>query len=378
MVPLDGIHVIDLSLLLPGPLATQILRNLGARVTKVEPPAPGDYMALWPPMAGDISATYAAVNRGKQVVTLNLKEAADRERFYQLVREADVLVEGFRPGVIDKLQIGYTKLSELNPRLVLCSISGYGQTGPFAGRAGHDLNYQALAGVLSIAGGDGASPANPRLQIADTAAGSYAAAMLIMAALLERQRTGRGRHVDVSMSEQLLPLMTTLYAAADAHGRDPRRDGELLSGGAPCYKVFRTQDGHYVTVRALEPKFWKTVVEKLGLPQLAGAAFHGGEGAEETAAKLAEVFANKTRAEWIEAFGDSDACFEPVLSFSEVRAFAQWRAKEFSATADNRRPHAARAENARHAGRVRYRRGARVSCRVVRRRSFASEPAAIN
>jgi len=327
MAPLDEIHVIDLSLLLPGPLATQILRDLGARVTKVEPPAPGDYMALWPPMVGDISATYAAVNRGKEIVTLNLKDTKDRERFYQLIRQADVLVEGFRPGVIDKLQIGYAKLSEFNPRLVLCSISGYGQTGPYAGRAGHDLNYQALAGVLSIAGGEAALPSNPRLQVADTAAGSYAATMLIMAALLERQRTGRGRHVDVSMSEQLLPLMTTLYATADAHGRNPRRDGELSSGGAPCYRIFRTRDGQYVTVGALEPKFWQTVVEKLGLPQLAGAAFHGGDGAEEITKQLADVFASKTRAEWVEIFGDSDACFEPVLSFSETRALAQWRAR---------------------------------------------------
>jgi crotonobetainyl-CoA:carnitine CoA-transferase CaiB-like acyl-CoA transferase len=328
MAPLDGIHVIDLSLLLPGPLATQILRDLGARVTKVEPPAPGDYAAHWPPMVGNISATYAAVNRGKRIVTLNLKDAQDRERFYELIRGSDVLVEGFRPGVIDKLQIGYAKLSQLNPRLVLCSISGYGQTGPYAGRAGHDLNYQALAGVLSIAGGDGGSPANPRLQVADTAAGSYAAAMLIMAALLERERTGRGRHVDVSMSEQLLPLMTTLYAAADAQGRDPRRDGELLSGGAPCYKVFRTRDGQYVTVGALEPKFWQTVVEKLGLPQLAGAAFHGGLDSEEIKKQLAQAFASKTRAEWAEIFGDSDACFEPVLSFSETRALDHWQARK--------------------------------------------------
>jgi len=328
VAPLDGYHVIDLSLLLPGPLATQILRDLGARVTKIEPPAPGDYMALWPPMAGNVAATYATINRGKQITSLNLKVSADRERFYDLAREADVVLEGFRPGVIDKLGIGYVKLREINPRIVLCSISGYGQTGPYAQRAGHDLNYQALAGVLSIAGGDGTSPPNPPLQTADTAAGSYAAAMLILAALLERQTTGVGRHIDVSMSEQLLPLMSTLYAASGAHRRDPARDGELLSGGAPCYRIFRTKDSHYVTIGALEPKFWLTVTERLGVPDLAGAAFHGGAGGEEIAARLAEIFATKTRAEWVAIFADSDACFEPVLTFSEVRAHPHWQARK--------------------------------------------------
>jgi alpha-methylacyl-CoA racemase len=328
MAPLEGCHVIDLSLLLPGPLATQILRDLGARVTKVEPPAPGDYMALWAPMVGDVSATYATINRGKEIVTLNLKEPADRERFYEMVRTADVVLEGFRPGVIDKLQIGYAKLSEINPRVILCSISGYGQTGPYAQRAGHDLNYQALAGVLSIAGGNSATPPNPQLQVADTAAGSYAAAMLVMSALLERHKTGRGRHIDVSMAEQLLPLMSTLFAAADALGRDPQRDGELLSGGAPCYRIFRTKDDQHITVGALEPKFWLSVCERLGLPDLANSGFHGCPDVDNIETRLAEVFARKTRAEWIEIFGDSDSCVEPVLSFDEVRGLAQWRARK--------------------------------------------------
>ncbi len=327
MAPLEDCHVLDLSLLLPGPLATQILRDLGARVTKIEPPAPGDYMAFWPPMVGDVAATYHAINRGKEIRSLNLKQSADRQQFYDLVRTADVVVEGFRPGVIDKLEIGYARLSELNPRIIVCSISGYGQSGPYVQRAGHDLNYQALAGVLSVSGGTAASPPNPQLQVADTAAGSYGAAMLILAAIVERQRTGRGRHIDVSMSEQLLPLMSTLYAAADAEQRDPQRDNELLSGGAPCYRIYRTRDAQYVTIGALEPKFWQTVVDRLALGDLAGAAFHGGPNAEAIAGRLAEVFASRTRNEWEQIFGDSDACFEPVLSFSEVREHAHWQAR---------------------------------------------------
>jgi crotonobetainyl-CoA:carnitine CoA-transferase CaiB-like acyl-CoA transferase len=325
MAPLDGYHVLDLSLLLPGPLATQILRDLGARVTKVEPPAPGDYMALWPPLVGDVAATYAAVNRGKEIISLDLKSEAGRARFYELVATADIVLEGFRPGVIDKLGIGYKTLSERNPRIIVCSISGYGQSGPYALRAGHDLNYQALAGALSISGGE--QTPNPQLQVADTAAGSYAAAMLIVAAALERERTGRGRHIDISMSEQLLPLMTTTYAAADALERDPARDGELLSGGAPCYRVYRTQDGQHITVGALEPKFWASVVEQVNLPDLAGAAFHGGPHAPEIAAQLTEVFASRTRAEWEAIFARADACVEPVLNFAEVRAHPHWQAR---------------------------------------------------
>ncbi len=350
MPPLSGIHVLDLSLLLPGPLATQVLRDLGARVTKVEPPSPGDYMALWPPMVGPVSATYAAVNRGKAIISVNLKDDADRGRFLELVKEADVVLEGFRPGVIDKLGIGYAVLSKINPRLVLCSVSGYGQHGPYVQRAGHDLNYQALAGVLSIAGGDDASPANPPLQVADTAAGSYAAAMLVLAALLERQTTGRGRHIDVSMSEQLLPLMTTLFAAADAQERDPWRDGELLSGGAPCYRIFRTKDHQFVTIGALEPKFSAALVTRLGMPELAQAPFHGGPESAPTLARLAEAFATRTRAECEALLGDADVCCEPVLTFSEVRAHPHWQAQEFPGAGDARRPHAARAQDARFLG----------------------------
>lgn len=327
MPPLAGIRVLDLTMLLPGPLCTQILRDMGARVTKIEPPAPGDYMALWPPMVGHVSATYLAVNRGKEIRSLNLKEDADRHVFFDLAREADVVVEGFRPGVIDKLGIGYERLRECNRRLVLCSISGYGQSGPLVHRAGHDLNYQALAGVLSISGGDAPSPPNPQLQTADTAAGSYAAAMLILAALLERQRTGEGRHVDVSMAEQLLPLMTTLYATAGAEERDPLRDGELLSGGAPCYRSYRTSDGQYISVGALEPKFWQALATALDRPDLANAPHIGGPGGDETTAELAAIFATKTRDEWTAILTPADACCEPVLSFSEVRRHPQWVAR---------------------------------------------------
>ncbi|MBX7168394.1 MAG: CoA transferase [Pirellulales bacterium] len=326
MPALDGIHVLDLSMLLPGPLCTQILRDLGARVTKIEPPAPGDYMALWPPQAGSVSAMYLAVNRGKQIVSLNLKQDADRERFFELARTADVVVEGFRPGVISKLGIGYPRLHELNPGIIVCSISGYGQTGPLADRAGHDLNYQALAGVLSISGGD--VPANPEIQVADTCGGSYAAAMLIVAALFERTRTGQGRHLDVSMSEQLLPLLSTNYAVASTTERDPLRDGEVLSGGAPCYRQYRTADDQWFTVGALEPKFWTALLAAIDAPDLADVPHLPSREAPRVSARLAEIFATKTRADWEQVFAAADACCEPVLRFAEVTAHPHWQARQ--------------------------------------------------
>ena len=327
MLPLEDVHVLDLSLLLPGPLCTQILRDMGARVTKIEPPAPGDYMALWPPMAGDVSAGYLAVNRGKQVLSLDLKKPEDRERFLEMAADADVVVEGFRPGVIDRLGIGYDRLHERNPRIVVCSISGYGATGPLSQRAGHDLNYQALAGVLSISGGDGPMPPNPQLQAADTAAGSYVGAMLILAALLERQRTGTGRHIDLSMSEQLLPLMTTSFATVAAEGRDLRRDGEILSGGAPCYRIFRTADGRFISVGALEPKFWFALVDVLGLPELKQINHVDIEQNDEVVEKLCTAFGSKTLEEWKQLFAEADACVEPVLTFEEVKRLPQWQAR---------------------------------------------------
>ena len=332
MAPLDGVHVLDLSLLLPGPLCGQILRDLGAEVTKIEPPEPGDYAKLWPPHIDGVAATYFAINRGKRIISLDMKSDAGRSEFLELAAGADVVLEGFRPGVMDRLGVGFAKLSEINPRIVMCSISGYGQSGPLVSRAGHDINYQALAGVLSISGGSEASPANPPLQVADTAAGSYGGAMLILAALLERERTGRGRHVDISMSEQLLPLMSGAYATSGATGENPRRDGEMLSGGAPCYRIFRTADGRFLSLGALEPKFWDDVIKTLvrgggDADALAAIPHLGSEQTQAHVDLLAGVIATKTRDEWVALFAEADACCEPVLEFDEVIAHPQWQAR---------------------------------------------------
>lgn len=325
MAPLKDLHVLDLSLLLPGPLTTQILRDMGAKVTKVEPPSGGDWIQNWPPIVDGISAIYQALNRGKSIEAIDLKDPAGLERFESMVSESDVVVEGFRPGVLDRLGIGYSRLSELNPGIVLCSISGFGQTGPYRLRAGHDIGYQATAGALSLAGGD--LPANPCLQVADTAAGAYASAMLILAALLERQQTGRGRHLDVSMSEQLLPMMTADYASASAWGQDLARDGQTLTGAAACYRVYRTSDGAHIALGSLEPKFWRAVVQRLGLPELENAPYLGGPGSQELKEQLAHLFASKSRDEWHAIFQNADVCLEPVLSLQEVVRHPHWKAR---------------------------------------------------
>ncbi len=328
MSALDGVSVLDLTLLFPGPLCTQILLDLGAQVTKIEPPAPGDYLAMSPPMAGSVSAVYLALNHGKQRLTLNLKNEQDRQKFLAMVGEADVVVEGFRPGVLARLNVGYEQLKEVNPRIILCSISGYGQDGPLSQRAGHDLNYQALAGVLSLSGGEEASTPNPAIQSADTCGGSYAAAMLIMAALYERTHTNVGRHIDVGMSEQLLPLMTNSFAVASVQNTDPQRDGELLSGGAPCYRSYRTSDGRYFSVGALEPKFWQAMASALDMPTLADTPHLVTEQSEEITRTLAELFATKTIDEWTAIFAATDACCEKALTFSEVVSHEHWNARD--------------------------------------------------
>jgi alpha-methylacyl-CoA racemase len=323
VAPLTCCHVIDMSLLLPGPLATQILRDLGARVTKVEPPGRGDWMSEWPPLKGDQSVHYQALNRGKEVVSMDLKQSEQLEQFKEMIATADVIVEGFRPGVMRRLGLDYQHLRELNPGIVLCSISGYGQSGPYSQRAGHDLNYQALSGALSLAGGN--NPSNPSIQTADTAGGAYAAVMLILAALLERAQTGLGRHIDVSMSEQLLPLMTMQFAATSAAERAPLRDAEVLTGGAPCYRIYSTSDGQQIALAALEPVFWRNVVDRLDLRELLDEAYMGGNGSEKIHSQLEAVFSSKTAQEWAQVFDQTDGCFELVLNLEQVPLHPHWR-----------------------------------------------------
>src|SRR5512139_2316876 len=239
---LAGIRVLDLSRLLPGPFLTMILADMGADVVKIEDPRVGDYLRAFPPAKGGVSGRFLAVNRGKRSLALDLKAPAARDAFLKMVEQADVVVDSFRPGVMDKLGIGYETLAARNPKIVVCSISGYGQTGPYVHRAGHDLDYIGLAGVLAMTGPAGGAPQMPGVQIADLAGGALWSATAILGALVGRERSGKGAHLDISMTEGALALLAAELGNLDCGAR-PTRGTETLNGGMACYGVYATSDG---------------------------------------------------------------------------------------------------------------------------------------
>ncbi|MBP9084837.1 MAG: CoA transferase [Kofleriaceae bacterium] len=316
---LRGVRVLDLSRLLPGPFLTMILADLGADVVKIEDPRIGDYLRAFPPVKGGVAGRYLAVNRGKRSLALDLKTSAGREVFLQMLAKADVVVESFRPGVLSKLGIGWDVISQTNPRAILCSISGYGQTGPYRERAGHDLNYIALAGVLAMGGARNGAPVMPGVQIADLAGGALWSATGILAALFARERSGRGTLLDISMTEGALTLLTAELGNLDC-GVHPSRSTELLNGAAAAYGVYRTLDDRYVAVGALEPKFWVALQAALGrtpnIAELAGNA----QQQEATRLALAEIFATKSLAEWTVILAAHDCCVEPIIEPDELPA----------------------------------------------------------
>ena len=318
---LAGIKVLDLSRLLPGPFLTMILADMGADVIKVEAPGAGDYMRAMFPGREGMSGRFLAVNRNKRSLVLDLKEAQGRAAFLRMVERADVVVESFRPGVMDRLGLGWDVLRNCNPRLVLCSISGYGQDGPYRDRAGHDLDYVGLAGVLAMGGPRGGAPAMPGVQIADLAGGALWGATGILGALLGRDRTGEGAHLDISMTEGALALLAAELGNLDtAPDTRPSRGNQALNGGLACYRIYETADGKHLAVGALEPKFW------LALNQAIGRAGHVAELAappeqqEAIAAEIAAIFRTRTRDAWLAVLAAHDCCCEPVLELDEVAA----------------------------------------------------------
>ena len=320
---LHGVRVLDLSRLLPGPFLTMVLADLGADVVKVEDPRGGDYMRDFPPRGEGMSGRYLTVNRNKRSVTVDLKDDQERDRFLRMAAQADVVVESFRPGVVDRLGVGYEALRERNEGIILCSISGYGQTGPYRDRAGHDINYLALAGVLAMSGPtpDG-PPGVAGVQIADMAGGAMWGAVGILAALIERDRTGQGAHLDISMTEGALALLASEFGILGAEPAVPTRGTGLLNGGAARYGVYRTSDGKYLSVGALEPQFLDRLAAgaSLELPE------RPADSADSTAAaaendlrrQLTRVIATRTRDEWVRVLADHDCCCEPVLELDEV------------------------------------------------------------
>ncbi len=322
--PLAGVRVLDLTRLLPGPFATWILADLGADVVKVEDPAGGDWLRFLPPLRGEQSDAYHALNRGKRSIALDLRRPAGAAALRRLAAGADAVVEQFRPGVMDRLGIGFEALRAVNPRVVLCSISGYGQDGPYAARAGHDIDYCAYTGVLA-ANGPPERPLPPGVQVADVAGGSWPAVAGILAAVVRARATGQGGHVDVSMTEGALAMLALMAGIAEGRRTPIVRGGELLNGGAACYGVYRTKDGRFVALGALEPKFFQAFCAGVGRPELSDRQLEdGGRGPR---AELEAIFATRTRDEWAAFAAAHDACLAPVLEGDEPRSDPQLRAR---------------------------------------------------
>src|ERR1700682_3519052 len=329
-MPLTGIRVLDLTRLLPGPFCTMLLADMGADVIKIEDPDQGDYMRWWPPLGNGQSVLFNSVNRNKRSVSLNLKSEAGRDLLLQLVEGAAVLVEGNRPGVMERLGLGWDVVHARNPRLVMCSITGYGQDGPFATRAGHDLNYMATAGGLGRKGSKGRPPTPLSVQVADIGGGGLQPAVAILGALLGVQRGEEGRGLDVSMMDGAVSWLALVLAARGA-GEDVERGDQRLGGRYACYRVYACQDGGFYSVGALEPKFWAALCIAIERPDLVSVQFAEGEEGELVHDEMEAVFASRTRSEWEVAWAGLDVCCEPVLELDEVASHPQVAARRLIA-----------------------------------------------
>lgn len=334
-LPLKGLRVIDLSRLLPGGYATQLLADFGADVVKVEDPQGGDPARWMEPMLEDASLYFVAMNRNKRSLAIDLKQPAGREALLQVLATADVLVESFRPGVMDRLGLGPDLLRERLPRLVYCAITGYGQDGPARLRAGHDVNYEGYAGMLAMNLAANGQPVLPPAQLADIAGGAWPALVGILTALLARGVTGQGDIVDVSMLDGTLALQPLLAVVALATGQAPAPGAMQLHGGDPAYSIYQTSDGLYVTLGALEHKFWARFCTLVDRPDLIPS--HGpavGVRREEIRTQVAAIFASRPRAEWLALLGDEDACVGPVYTYTEALRDPQIQARQLIRSAN--------------------------------------------
>jgi alpha-methylacyl-CoA racemase len=315
MRPLDGIRVLDFTTLLPGPMATLVLAEAGAEVIKIERPGRGEDMRDYAPKWGRDSVVFALLNRGKKSLALDLKDRADRARLEPLLATADVIVEQFRPGVMARLGLDYERVARLNPRIVYCAITGYGQTGPRRNIAGHDLNYIGDTGLLALSMGEIERPVVPPALIADIAGGSYPAVMNILLALIERGRSGRGRYLDVAMTDNLFPFMYWALGAALVGGSFPGNGTGLVCGGTPRYRLYPTQDRKVVAAAPIEQRFWDIFCEVIELePPLRDDAADP----PATLARVAAIIAGETSEVWRARFAGRDCCASVVASLAEA------------------------------------------------------------
>jgi crotonobetainyl-CoA:carnitine CoA-transferase CaiB-like acyl-CoA transferase len=329
-LPLSGLRVLDLTRLLPGGFCTLLFADMGAEVLKVEDTGMGDYVRWAPPYyegAEDSakSALYLSLNRGKRSIRLNLKEEKGREVLLRLVREYDVLIEGNRPGVMDRLGVGYERLAQENPALVYCAITGYGQDGPYRDRSGHDMNYLGLVGLLGLTGEKDGPPVQAAGQIADLGGGGLMAAFSILAALRERDQSGKGQFVDVSMADGALSWLGMVAGRYFAEQVTPKRGDLELAGRLICYRPYACGDG-WVTLGALEPKFWQAWCRGVGRDDLIEKQFEAP--GSDAHAEVERIFLERTRDEWTTFASQHDCCLEPVLELDEALASELVRARE--------------------------------------------------
>jgi alpha-methylacyl-CoA racemase len=342
---LEGITVLDLTRLAPGPYCTMILADLGAEVIKIEEPGPptgrraeqASGLPTAPPAryGVDRHAPHWALNRNKKTIGLNLKHDEARQLFYQLAERADVVVEEFRPGVAQRLGIDYDTLRQRNPRLIYCAVTGYGQSGPYKGLAGHDINYIAMAGCLGMIGEQGGPPVIPHNLIADFAGGGLQAAIGVLAALIARERTGRGQFVDVAMTDGVYSLLVSHLSTYFATGMMPRRGDSMLDGGAHYYNVYATKDGKWLSIGAIEPWFYANLCKAIGREDLLSCEVAAPEQREALKQSLRETFKSKTRDEWFDILTRQDICVGKVYDLDETERDPHLRAREMIVEVDD-------------------------------------------
>lgn len=315
MRPLEGVRVLDFSTLLPGPLTTLILAEAGAEVIKIERPGRGDEMRTYSPKFGEDSVNFALLNRGKRSIAVDLKEAGAVSSLRALIESADIVIEQFRPGVMDRLGLGYEALSKINPKIIYCAITGYGQNGPKADVAAHDLNYVAEAGMLGLSAGSDGTPVLPPALIADIAGGTYPAVLNLLLALRQRDRTGKGCKLDIAMADNLFTFLYWAIGNGQVDGKWPVPGGELVTGGSPRYQIYRTSDGKFVAAAPLEDKFWSNFLEAIAAPRELVDDSRDPAGVRSA---IAAIIAAEPAAHWRACFSGKDVCSVIVASMQEA------------------------------------------------------------
>ena len=318
MGSLDDLKILDFSTLLPGPYATLMLADMGAEVLKISSASRPDIVLDYPPFIGDtgVSASQAWLGRNKKTMFLNLKTGEGKAVVKELVKEYDIVLEQFRPGVMEKLGLGYEDLKAVNPKLIYCSLTGYGQTGPLRDAAGHDINYMSRSGIISQAGRRESGPSLMNFQIADIAVGSMNSVIGILAAVNYRKNTGKGQYIDVAMMDGCVPFNSLDGAGFLVSGKEPMREGERLNGGC-IYDFYETKDGEYLSVGSLEPQFWSRFCTAIGREDLIEGTVYP-PNIDEVKAEIRGILKTKTRDEWVEVFSHYDACVQPVLNLKEA------------------------------------------------------------